>query len=128
MKTQVYFSLLFLSLLLSGCGNESEESNNKSSQNDTDNQEEITNVKGKEETEVDDEGINNEEKTIAYTYDNFKGTYAFFEGDPYESPIQYAFTFTGDYYTEGLKDSSYSVNEISNKMVEDIKEKRNYIE
>ena len=53
MKTQVYFSLLFLSLLLSGCGNESEESNNKSIQNETDNQEEITNVKGKEETEAE---------------------------------------------------------------------------
>ncbi|MGE7365845.1 hypothetical protein ACQKKE_04275 [Desemzia incerta] len=59
MKTQVYYSFLFLSLLLSGCGNESEESNNKPIQNETDNQEEITNVKGEKESEVDDEGINN---------------------------------------------------------------------
>ncbi|MCI3028366.1 hypothetical protein LMF32_04515 [Desemzia sp. C1] len=117
MKTRTSYSMLFLSLLLPGCRNESEESHNKSIQNEEGTQEEITNVKGEEEAEVDDEGTNNEEKTIAYTYDNFKGTYAFFEDVPYESPIQYAFTFMDDYYVEGLKDSSYSVNEISNKEV-----------
>lgn len=132
MKTKIFYSMLLFSLILSGCGNESEESYNKSIQNKADDQEEITNGKGGEEKEVDDVATNNEnkgneEKTTNFTYDAFKGIYAFFEAAPYESPIQYVFTFMDSYYIEGLKDSSYSVNEILNKEVEDNVLKLDYI-
>lgn len=58
----------------------------------------IAEIEG-EEDETVDKVVETTEKAVdeqIYTYEDFKGTYAMFEGEPYESPISHAITIDDD--------------------------------
>ncbi len=75
--------------------------------------------KEEEETEVaepEEEGTS-EEST--YTYEDFKGTYALFEGEPYNSPIGLGIMVIGDDSYRSFNHSDvYMTSTILNKTIE----------
>src|SRR5690625_876231 len=110
-KSIVPLLILLNGLLLVGCGYTNGNANDVDHSDVVKKEKVVNEVEAKQADETESKG--------QYTYEDFQGTYALYEGEPYESAIVYALILTDDQYIDIVPEwMEYAVFQVETTEVE----------